>query len=102
MENTALKRVGILLMIVCAAVPYAAAQTSTDDLRKQVVDAEAALVETQFLYPDCAAAPIEGPRQRIRAGQATKSTSCSDRSIGPSGVTVQTTEGKTVVLPLRD
>jgi hypothetical protein len=46
-----------LIVIVCAAAPYAAAQTTFADLRKQVTESEVAVMERRLAIPDCSAAP---------------------------------------------
>jgi len=78
-----------LIVIVCAAAFHAEAQTTLDELKKQVFEAELALAKSRFTLRDCsAAAPATELADLIKA-QATK--------IGLKTVAVQPVEGSETI-----
>jgi hypothetical protein len=78
-----------LIVIVCAAAPYAAAQTTLDELRKQVSEAELELGKSRFTLPDCSNGPAAELAAHIKA-QAAKSNLKT--------VTIQPVEGSETIL----
>src|SRR5947207_1888330 len=77
-----------LIVIVCAAAFHAEAQTTLDELRKQVSEAELELAKSRFTLRDCSAAPATELADLIKA-QATK--------IGLKTVAVQPVEGSETI-----